>query len=41
VTERGVRCSEAMATQFHLFLVFHFARSPRLYALKGSLPAKC
>jgi hypothetical protein len=41
VTEVEVRCSEAMAQQFHLFRVFDFARSPRLYVLKGSLREKC
>jgi len=41
VTETEVRCSEAMAAQFHLFGVFDFARSPRLYVLKGSLRERC
>jgi hypothetical protein len=41
VTEVEVRCSEAMAAQFHLFRVFDFARSPRLYVLKGSLRERC
>jgi hypothetical protein len=41
VTETGVRCSEVMAQQFRLFRLFDFARSPRLYVLKGSLREKC
>ena len=41
VTETEVRCSEAMARQFHLFRVFDFARSPRVYVLHGSLREAC
>jgi len=41
VTETEVRCSEAMAARFSLFRVFDFARSPRLYVLKGSLREVC
>jgi hypothetical protein len=32
-----VRCSEDMTEKFHLFRVFDFARSPRVYILSGSL----
>src|SRR5262249_22086238 len=41
VTETEVRCSEAMAARLRLFGVFDFARSPRLYILKGSLREVC
>jgi hypothetical protein len=34
-----VRCSEDMAGQFHLFRVFNFARSPRVFILTGEVPA--
>ena len=30
-----------MAEQFHLFRVFDFGRSPRVYILTGSLKANC
>jgi hypothetical protein len=41
VTSTEVRCSEDMAEQFHLFRVFDFGRSPRVYILPGSLKAHC
>jgi hypothetical protein len=41
VTVNEVRCSEDMTEQFHLFRVFDFARTPRVYILTGSLSANC
>jgi len=41
VTSNEVRCSEDIANQFHLFGVFDFGRTPRLYILTGSLKANC
>jgi len=41
VTGNEVRCSEDMANQFHLFRVFDFGRTPRVYILTGSLKANC
>jgi hypothetical protein len=41
VTSNEVRCSEDMADQFHLFRVFDFGRTPRVYILTGSLKANC
>jgi hypothetical protein len=41
VTANEVRCSEDMADQFHLFRVFDFTRSPRVYVLTGSLRENC
>jgi hypothetical protein len=41
VTANEVRCSEDMAEQFHLFRVFDFGRTPRVYILTGSLKANC
>src|SRR5262249_10888164 len=41
VTSNEVRCSEDMAEQFHLFRVFDFGRTPRVYILTGSLSANC
>jgi hypothetical protein len=37
VTSNEVRCSEDMAAQFHLFRVFDFGRTPRVYILAGAL----
>lgn len=37
VTSNEVRCSEDMAEQFHLFRVFDFGRTPRVYILPGPL----
>jgi Protein NO VEIN, C-terminal len=41
VSSTEVRCSEDMADRFHLFRVFDFARSPRVYILTGPLRAVC
>jgi hypothetical protein len=41
VTSNEVRCSEDMAEQFHLFRVFDFGRTPRVFILTGSLRANC
>ena len=39
VTGDEVRCSEDVADQFHLFRVFAFGRTPRVYILTGPLGA--
>jgi hypothetical protein len=41
VTANEVRCSEDIPQQYHLFRVFDFGRSPRLYILHGSLRELC
>lgn len=41
VTANEVRCSEAEPDRFHLFRVFDFKRSPRIFVLTGALPARC
>jgi hypothetical protein len=41
VTINEVRCSEDMTEKFHLFRVFDFARTPRVYILTGSLRTNC
>jgi hypothetical protein len=41
VTATGVRCSEDQAAKFHLFRVFDFAHSPRVYVLSGPLRYAC
>ena len=41
VTINEVRCSEDVADRFHLFRVFDFGRSPRVYILTGSLRTTC
>src|SRR4029077_1019263 len=41
VTANEVRCSEDMAEAFHLFRVFDFGRTPRVYILTGSLKGTC
>jgi hypothetical protein len=41
VTINEVRCSEDMTEKFHLFRVFDFARTPRVYILTGSLRSTC
>ena len=41
VTATEVRCSEDMAAHYHLYRVFDFADSPRLYTLSGSLRDTC
>jgi hypothetical protein len=41
VTANELRCSEDIPNQFHLFRVFDFGRTPRLYILHGSLNELC
>lgn len=41
VTSNEVRCSEDVPNQYHLFRVFDFGRSPRIYILHGSLRERC
>jgi hypothetical protein len=41
VTATEVHCSEDVPDRFHLFRVFDFGRSPRVYILAGSLAANC
>lgn len=41
VTANELRCSEDIPDQFHLFRVFDFGRSPRLYILHGALSQLC
>lgn len=41
VTSNEVRCSEDIPNQYHLFRVFDFGRSPRVYILNGSLRQLC
>jgi hypothetical protein len=41
VTVNEVRCSEDVPEQFHLFRVFDFGRTPRVYILTGSLSTHC
>jgi hypothetical protein len=41
VTNNEVRCSEDVGDQFHLFRVFDFGCTPRVYILTGSLKANC
>jgi len=41
VTINEVRCSEDTAERFHLFRVFDFSRTPRVYILTGSLRTNC
>lgn len=41
VTSNELRCSEDIPDQFHLFRVFDFGKSPRLYILQGSLSQLC
>jgi hypothetical protein len=41
VTINEVSCSEDMTEKFHLFRVFDFARTPRVYILTGSLRQNC
>ena len=41
VTGNELRCSEDVQQQFHLYRVFDFARTPRLYVLQGSLRVTC
>ncbi len=41
VTSNEVRTSEREADSFQLYRVFDFAKSPRMYVLKGSLRSTC
>ena len=41
VTANEVRCSEAMASQYHLYRLFRFTQRPRLYVLHGTLSDLC
>jgi hypothetical protein len=41
VTATELRCSEDMPTRYHLYRVFDFSRSPRVYVLSGSLREAC
>ena len=41
VTSNEVRCSEAMARQYHLYRLFRFTQRPRLYVLHGALSDLC
>jgi hypothetical protein len=41
VTSNEVRCSEDIPQQYHVYRVFNFGRSPRLYILHGSLREVC
>ena len=41
VTANEVRCSEAMASQYHLYRLFRFTHRPRLYVLHGALSELC
>lgn len=41
VTANEVRCSEAMARQYHLYRLFRFTHQPRLYVLHGALSHLC
>jgi hypothetical protein len=41
LTAVEVRCSEDVPEKFHLFRVFDFGRSPKLYVLRGTLRDSC
>ncbi len=41
VTRNEVRCSEAEPERFHLYRVFDFSRTARLYVLPGALSKAC
>jgi hypothetical protein len=41
VTLNEVCCSEDMPEKYHLFRVFNFVRTPRVYILTGSLRLAC
>lgn len=41
VSANEVRCSEACAPKFHLYRVFDFSRSARVYVLQGALSKVC
>lgn len=41
VTANEVRCSQDCADRFHLYRVYDFAKSPRIYDLQGDLSRSC
>ena len=41
VSRNEVRCSEARASEYHLYRVFSFGTTPRLYTLNGALTSVC
>ena len=41
VSSNEVRCSEACPDQYHLYRVFQFSKSPRIYILRGALSEAC
>jgi hypothetical protein len=41
VSANEVRCSEGCAPKYHLYRVFDFSRSPRVYILQGALSKVC
>lgn len=41
VTSNEVRCSEAVASRYHLYRLFRFTQRPRLYVLHGALSNLC
>jgi hypothetical protein len=41
LTATEVGCSDDVADRYHLYRVFDFAGSPRLYVLSGSLRDNC
>lgn len=41
VTRNELACSKRNASQYHLYRVFEFGRSPRLYLLNGALDDTC
>lgn len=41
VTSNEVRCSQALARQYHLYRLFRFMEQPRVYVLHGALSDLC
>jgi len=41
LTQNELVCSEDIPDQFHLYRVFDFGRSPRIFILNGSLRSLC
>ena len=41
VSSNEVRCSEACPDQYHLYRLFQFSKSPRVYVLRGALSEAC
>jgi hypothetical protein len=41
VTATEVLCSEDCPERFHLYRVFDFSRSPRIYVVSGALSREC